>query len=235
MEHFGGGVGAAGIPWLLACAALGAIWIAAASWRSGDGRAVTALRGLLGGLAALGAASASYGLLQLAGLDLRWEWVARGTLPALGLTALIGVVEESAKLLGLVLATPPRAGRRGVLCTAMAVAAVFAVAEAANALAAASWALALARLTFAPVAHALLSAPFAVVLSEARELPLGARIWRLAVAAAASASLHALGNFSLTRPGWGQLGYAAALLLPALWLFVRLPHTRHDRPSPAVR
>ena len=221
MDLIGGGGGAGGTAWLAACAALAAVWVAAASWRAGDRPGAVALRGLLGGLAALGSASVGYGLLELAGLDVRWEWVGRGTLPALGFAAAVGVVEEGAKLLGLVLATPPGAGRRGVLATALSVAAVFAVAEAASVLAAAPWPLALTRLTLAPVAHALLSAPFAMVLAEARALPLGQRSLRLAVAAAASAALHGLGNLGLARPGWGQAVYAAALLAPTVWIFAR--------------
>src|SRR5512142_122305 len=139
-------MGTQGTAWLTICVALAAIWVLALSRRSGDGAAPTAARGVLGGLAALGTAFILYGLMQAAGLDVRWEWIERGAWPALGFAALIGLVEEVAKAAGIALASPAlfRRGReRSVLYTGASVTAVFAIAEALVTLRGASWPVAL--------------------------------------------------------------------------------------------
>ncbi len=213
-----------GPAWLAACASLGAAWILASSWQAEAGTARTALRGLLGGLAALGTASIGYGVLQIAGLDIRWEWITNGAWPALGFAALVGLVEEAAKLAGILLAAPPQeqGGRsRSVLRTTAAVAAVFAIAEATLALHGASWSVALGRAALGPVAHAVLAAPFAVALAEAAGVSRGRLALRLAVTVGVAALLHGFGDWSVARPGWGRLGFAAALLAPTLWLYGR--------------
>jgi RsiW-degrading membrane proteinase PrsW (M82 family) len=216
-------MGTEGLAWLATCAALAVAWVIAASWQPGRTRA-TAVRGALGGAIALAAAWIAYRGLEAAGVPLRWDWLSGGAWPALGAAAAIGVIEEGAKLLGIALAiSPPRRGhrRRNVLGTSAAVAAVFAVAEAALALRGASWPLALSRAALGPVAHALLAAPFAVALAEAAGARPGRVALRVGVAAAIAAALHGFGDFCVARPGWGQVGFAAALLLPALWLFAR--------------
>ncbi len=211
-----------GLAWPISCLALGALWVLAASWRAEGGAARIAFRGLLGGLAALGLASVGYGVVQLSGIDLRWEWIARGAWPALGLAAVVGVVEEGAKLAGIVLAAPPaRHGRRSVLRVATSVAAVFAIAEAALVLGGSSWPVALSRAAFGPVAHGVLAAPFAVALADATGISRPRFTLRLAVAVALAALLHGLGDWSVARPGWGRVGFAAALMAPTLWLYAR--------------
>jgi RsiW-degrading membrane proteinase PrsW (M82 family) len=203
---------------------LGALWLLATSWRAETGTARTALRGLLGGLAALGTAYIGYGVMQIAGLDIQWEWITKGAWPALGFAALIGLVEEAAKLVGIALAAPPReqvARSRGVLRTTAAVAAVFATAEASLALRGASWPVALGRAALGPVAHGVLAAPFAMALAEARGVSRSRLALRLAGAVCLAALLHGLGDWSVARPGWGRAGFAAALLAPTLWLYAR--------------
>ncbi|GEJ58184.1 PrsW family glutamic-type intramembrane protease [Anaeromyxobacter diazotrophicus] len=212
-----------GLAWLAACVALAATWVVAVAWQPGRTGA-TALRGIAGGAIALAAAWLAYRAAAAAGLDLRWEWLSAGAWPALGAAAAIGIIEEGAKLLGIALAvSPPRRGhrRRNVLGTSAAAVAVFAVAEAALALRGASWPLALSRAALGPVAHGLLAAPFAVALAEATAAPRGRLALRVAAAAAIAAALHGLGDFCVARAGWGRFGFAAALLLPALWLFAR--------------
>jgi RsiW-degrading membrane proteinase PrsW (M82 family) len=225
-----------GLPWLAACSALGALWVMGASWNRERGGGATALRGVLGGLAALATAFGAYALVQAAGADLSWGWLSDGSWPALGAAAGIGLIEEGAKLTGIALAvSPPRRGHRrsNVLRTAAAVAAVFAVAEAALAMRGASWSLALGRAALGPVAHALLAAPFVVVLAEASGVSRRQLLLRVGGALLLAAALHGFGDWSIARPGWGQLGFAAVLLAPALWLYA---HARAaERPALSLR
>lgn len=217
-------IGTDGTAWLAACVSLGALWVLATSWRAESGTARTALRGLLGGLAALGTAYIGYGVLQIAGLDIRWEWITKGTWPALGFAALVGLVEEAAKLAGIALAVPSQgegARSRDVLRTTAAVAAVFATAEASLALRGASWPVALGRAALGPVAHGVLAAPFAMALAEATRVSRARLGLHLAAALCFAALLHGLGDWSVARPGWGRAGFAAALLVPTLWLYAR--------------
>ena len=217
-------MGAHGATWLVACAGLGAVWVLAAAWRAEAGTLLAALRGVLGGLAALGTASLSYGLLQVAGLDIRWEWIQKGAWPALGFAALVGLVEEAAKVTGIVLAAPGRlreACARDVLRTTAAVVAVFAIAEALLTLRGASWPVALGRAALGPVAHGVLAAPAAVALAEAAGVSRTRLALRLVIGVALAALLHGLGDWSVARPGWGRAGFMAALLAPTLWLYAR--------------
>jgi RsiW-degrading membrane proteinase PrsW (M82 family) len=227
-------MGTGGHAWLAACVALSAAWILGASWQSEHGTLTTALRGALGGLAAFGIALIGYGLLQIGGVELRWELVAHGAWPALGFAALVGLIEETAKLGGILLATPavlPIGRPRTVLRTTAAVAAVFAIAEATLAARGATWSVALGRAAFGPVAHAVLAAPFAVALAEAAGSPRSRVAVRLAVSLVLAALLHGLGDWSVAQPGWGRVGFAAALLAPTFWLYA---HCR-IRAAAAVR
>jgi len=222
-------MGTHGAAWLAACSALGAAWLLAASWRAETGTVPTAVRGLFGGLAALGTAYIGYGLMQIGGLDVRWEWIERGAWPALGFAALIGLVEEAAKAAGIALAAPAtrREGRaRTVWRTTAAVAAVFAIAEALLTLRGASWPVALGRAALGPVAHGLLAAPVAVALAETTGVSRTRFALRLLLAVTLAALLHGLGDWSVARPGWGRAGFAAALLAPTLWLYA---HARQRR------
>jgi RsiW-degrading membrane proteinase PrsW (M82 family) len=214
-------MGVAGVPWIASCALVGGAWATAASWRAEGGRFRAAFRGALGGAAAVFSASGAFDVIQFAGVDLGWASIERDAWPGLVLALLIGVVEEAAKLAGIVLAAPPRQGARGVLRTAMLVAVVFAVSEAAVGMVGGSWGIALGRAALGPVAHALLSAPMAVVLADAAERPDRLLPVRLALAFAAAATLHGLGDWSIARPVWGRAGFMAALLAPTLWLYVR--------------
>ena len=164
----------------------------------------------------------AYALVQALGVDIRWDWLSAGPWPALGAAAGIGLIEEGAKLAGIALAvSPPRRGNRrsNVLRTAAGAAAVFAVAEAALALRGASWPIALGRAALGPVAHALLATPFAVVLAEASGVSRRRLALRVGGTLLLAAALHGLGDWSIARPGWGQWGFAAVLLAPALWLY----------------
>lgn len=208
------------LTWTLVCLALATAWTVAVSWRAETGTLSAAARGVLGGLAALGTASVAYGLIQIVGVEIRWERVASGAWPALGFAAVIGLVEEGAKLTGIVLAVPSR-GKRNVVQTTAAVAAVFAIAEAAVALRDASWSVALSRAALGPVAHAVLAAPMAVALVEVHPSRRSQRALRLLIAVGFAAALHGLGDWSVAHPRWGRLGFAAAMSAPALWLYVR--------------
>jgi RsiW-degrading membrane proteinase PrsW (M82 family) len=211
-----------GLPWLAFCFAVGAAWTLATSWRVGGKRLAAALRAALGGCAALWTSSGLYGLLQLAGLEIHWSSIESGAWPALGFALLVGVVEEAGKLAGFALAAPPPAeGPGGVLRAAAGVAAVFAVGEAAVTMRGALWHVALGRAALGPVAHALLAAPLAVVLADLSRRSERRFALRLAVAFATAAALHGLGDWSIARPVWGRVGFAAALLAPALWLYAR--------------
>jgi RsiW-degrading membrane proteinase PrsW (M82 family) len=215
-------MGTQGTAWLATCVALAAIWVLALSWRSKDGTAPTAARGVLGGLAALGTAFILYGLMQAAGLDIRWEWIERGAWPALGFAALIGLVEEVAKAAGIALASPAlfqRGRERSVLYTAASVTAVFAIAEALLTVRGASWPIALGRAALGPVAHGVLAAPTAVALAYAAGTSRARLALRLMVAIGLAALLHGLGDWSVARPGWGRMGFAAVLLVPTFWLY----------------
>ncbi|HTP30449.1 MAG TPA: PrsW family glutamic-type intramembrane protease [Anaeromyxobacteraceae bacterium] len=213
-----------GPAWLAACTAVGAVWVLAASWRAEAGTVPAALRGLLGGLAALGTASILYQLMQSVGLDIRWGWIEKDAWPALGFAALVGLVEETAKLAGIAVALPgPRNGGNalGLLRTTVAVAAVFAIAEALFSLRGGSWPVALSRAVLGPVAHGVLAAPFAVVLANAAGVPRARFAARLATGLVLAALLHGFGDWSLARNAYGRVGFAVALLAPTFWLYAR--------------
>lgn len=196
----------------------GALWAGIAAGRAGPGRVPLAARALVAGVAAFGLASAAYELAALLGLSIRWERVLRGDLASVALVALIGAIEESAKLAGIALVVERATTRRKVLAAAGGVAAGFAVLEALLASAGDASAPAMARLALAPVAHALLAIPLAVGLAAALRRPRG-RWVPISAALLASAALHAAGDLSLALPQVGRAGYALALATPALALF----------------
>lgn len=207
---------------LLLAASAATAWTAAGAVRLPGGRVGAVARGLLGGGAAFGLAVSAYGLLQVAGLDLRWDLVAGGGWSALGAALLIGLVEEGAKLGGLALALRQPGRPAVVMATTVGTCAAFAALETVAALSGSPPRQAILRALFAPVAHAVLTVPigFGVALAARR----GRRAGLVAVplALALSAALHGLGNLALAAPRYGRLGFAAALLAPVLALFLHL-------------
>jgi hypothetical protein len=200
-------------------AASGAAWAQLAAWRAGHGRITFTFRALLGGVAAFALAVAAYDLSTLAGLTVRWEGVERADLHAAMLAAAIGLVEEGAKLAGLLLVVDRTLRRRAVAAAAIGVAAAFSALEALSVLKGHASAPVLARAALGPVAHAVLALPLAVGVAAA--LRRSGRAWWLPLLPAlfASASLHAAGDLSLALPRLGPLGYAAALSAPPVILF----------------
>ncbi len=210
---------ATGPTWTAVCAILGALWIVAASLRTRAGFVRSAVRGLLGGIGAIGAASGTFVLLHAFGVAVQWDRLSGDGWVGLATALLIGVVEESAKLVGIVLGLETR-GSRDAYPMTVSVAAVFAVVEAWLAMRGASWPLAATRAVLAPVAHAAFAIPFGFVLSGA---PGGAgpALTRLARALAVASALHGLGDLALAQGGWSRIGFAAAMLVPVLWLYGR--------------
>ncbi len=200
-----------------AAAGSGAAWAQLAAHRAGFRRAF-ALRALLGGAAAFGLAFAAYDLCELAGLPFRWERVLRGDATSVALAGAIGLVEEGAKLAGILLAVDRGYRWRSVLAASIGVAAGFAALESLLVLGGQPPAATLARAALAPVAHALLAAPLAFGVTAA----LGRRPFRwfaLPAALLVSAALHGAADLSLALPDLGRVGYALALAAPALALF----------------
>jgi RsiW-degrading membrane proteinase PrsW (M82 family) len=202
----------------LTAAASGIAWAQLAAWRAGQGKAPFAVRSLLGGAAAFALAVSAYDLSVLAGVNVRWETLERGDEGAVLLAAVIGLVEEGAKLAGLLLVIDRTFRRRTVLAAAIGVAAGFAALEGLAVLRGHASAAVLARAALAPVAHAVLALPLAAGTAIALRYRGG---WlALAPALLASAALHAAGDLSLARPHVGPIGYAAALAAPAVALFL---------------
>jgi hypothetical protein len=204
----------------LACAAAGVAWAALAAWRAREAPARLAARSLLGGAAAFGLAFAAYDLAALAGLEVRWERITAGDLPALALATFVGITEEGAKLVGILLVVERRSRPATALAAAVGVAAGFAALEGLHVLGgAAPLPAVLARSALAPVAHATLAVPLAFAVAD---LPRGPRAWVLLLPAlGASAALHAGADLSLALPNGGRIVHAAVLLGPALWVFAR--------------
>jgi RsiW-degrading membrane proteinase PrsW (M82 family) len=203
----------------LTAAASGAAWAQLAAWRAGHGRPPFAVRGLLGGIAAFALAISAYDLSALAGLDVRWEHLERADLRAALLAGVIGIVEEGAKLAGLLLAVERSFRKRAVFAVAIGVGAGFAALEALFVLKGHSSPAALARALLGPVAHAALALPLAagVAVAVRRER----RRWLPIVPAfLVAAALHAAGDLSLAFPRVGRIGYAAALAAPAVAVFL---------------
>ncbi len=200
------------------CAILGALWVLAASWRLRAGSVRSAVRGVLGGVGAFGAASGMFVLLQAFGVAIQWDRLSGDGWVGLATALLIGVVEEGAKLVGILLALESR-GTRDAYPITVSVAAVFAIAEAGVAMTGASWSLAVTRAVLAPVAHTAFALPMGVVLSGPPGG--GPALGRLARALAVASALHGLGDLALAQGGWSRIGFAAAMLVPVLWLYDR--------------
>jgi hypothetical protein len=199
-----------------AAAGSGAAWAQLAARRAGFRRSF-AVRALLGGAAAFGLAFTAYDLCELAGLPIRWERVLRGDATSVALAGVIGLLEEGAKLAGILLVVDRGYRWRAVLAAAIGVAAGFAALESLVVLGGQPSAAALARAALAPVAHALLATPLAFGITAA----LGRKPLRWAALPAAllvSAALHGAGDLSLALPDVGRVGYALALAAPALAL-----------------
>jgi len=209
---------------VLAVVSLGfaAGWAWLGALRYGGGRSGLVLRGLLGGVAAFGLAHAAYQLLLAAGSDLRWEQLFGGGWGSLRAAALIGLVEEGAKLAGLALAVRAATRPGAVMGTTIAVGAGFAALETALTLSGGPAGLALSRAAFAPVAHAVLAVPLGFGLAVA--LRRGPRAWLtlLPLALALSAALHGAGDLALAAPRFGRLGFALAMCAPVVGLFLHL-------------
>jgi RsiW-degrading membrane proteinase PrsW (M82 family) len=212
------------MPWELAlpltAAGSGAAWAHFAARRAGEGRGALALRALLGGAAAFGIALSAYDLAALAGAEVRFERLARGDAGALLVALAIGLVEEGAKLAGLLLVVERGRGRGAVLAAAAGVAAGFAALEAILVLHGETSAVALARAALGPVAHALLAAPIALAVAAAQTRRSRPWAW-IAPALLASVALHGASDLSLALPRVGSAGFAAALAAPAILAFAR--------------
>lgn len=212
-------------PWELgltiACAASGLGWASYGAWRAGERRGQFPIRSLLGGAAAFGIAVLTYDLASVAGVQIDWERLVRADLGgALLLACTIGVFEEGAKLVGVLLVVERGWRTPAVLAAALGVAAGFAVLEAFTMLYGYGSPLALTRAALGPVAHALLALPVGLSVASWARRARGAR-WHLALGLVVSSALHALGDLSLALPRHGQVGYALALLAPILVLFAR--------------
>jgi RsiW-degrading membrane proteinase PrsW (M82 family) len=214
-----------------ACLLSGIGWVTVGAWRVPGGSFAGAARALLGGGAAFGIALGSYLALEALGLEVSWDRVLAGGSGAVVLAAAIGLVEEAAKLAGIALAVV-RPDRRGeILRATLGVAAGFAALEGVVALSGVGPGVALARALLAPVAHAVLAAPLGLALAASARGGRRAALW-LVPGLLASATLHAAADLSLAAPRFGRIGYAAALLVPALLVFV---HARRTRTGSAAR
>jgi RsiW-degrading membrane proteinase PrsW (M82 family) len=203
----------------LTAAGSGAAWARVAAARVGTAGSGSTVLALLGGVAASGLALAVYEASARLGLAVRWDTIAGGGAAALGCAAAVGLVEEGAKLAGILLVLERGASRAAALASTAGVAAGFAAVEAIVTLRGEPPAPALARAALGPVAHALLSLPLAAGVSVA----VGGRAWRwlaLAASLAGAAALHAAGDLGIALRGAGRLAYAAALSAPALALFL---------------
>ena len=204
---------------LLAVGAFSAAgWARLAAWRSGDARRPSVPFTLLGGAAAFGLALVAYEAAARAGLDVRWEGLARGDGAAFLLAGAIGLVEEGAKLAGLLLVVERGIRTRAALATATGVAGGFSALEALVTFGRDASLVAFTRAALGPVAHALLAVPVALALAPALRgrRPAAALVLPLL----ASAALHGAGDLALALPG-ARAGFVLALAAPALLLFAR--------------
>lgn len=216
----------------IAAAGSAAAWAKLAAWRAGQRTRGFALRALVGGAAAFGLALVAYEGAAKLGLEVRWDRIVRGGTTSFLLAGLIGLVEEGAKLVGILLVVDRGIRTRASLATTAGVAGGFAALETIAVVGRELSAVALARALLAPVAHALLAVPIALAL------PAALRSRRPAVSLAlpllASAALHGSGDLSLALSGvGGHAGYALALVAPAMMLFARARRRAADTP-PAV-
>jgi hypothetical protein len=208
----------------IAAAGSGAAWAKLAAWRAGERTRGFVLRAMLGGAAAFGLALVAYEGAALTGLEVRWEVMTRGDMTGFLLAAAVGLVEEGAKLAGLLLVVERGVRTRTVLAAATGVAAGFASLEALSILGGEPSLLGFSRAALGTVAHALLAVPMALAVAPA----LRARrpVISLALPLLASAGLHGAGDLSLALSGVGYTGYALALTAPALMLFAHAKRRR---------
>ena len=208
----------------IACVASAVAWASYAAWRAGEGARIAA-RALLGGAAACGVAIAAYDVAAALGAPFEWDRLVAARLPAAALLAGgIGLIEEGAKLAGLLLVVERGWRSSAVLCAALGVAAGFASIEALTTLHGSGSPIALARAGLAPAAHALLALPLALGVAVAARR--GAAAWpRVLLGLLGSAALHAAGDLSLASGAAGRIGYALALLAPTVALFARARRT----------
>lgn len=203
------------------CSASAVGWASLGARRAGDGRRSPIAYALFGGAAAFGLAVLAYEALGAAGVRVEWERLVRGELAvAVALAVAVGLVEEGAKLAGILLVVERGWRTSAVLAASVGVSAGFAALEALTTLHGWDSPVALARVALGPAAHALLALPLG--LAVAADAGAERRPWAIiAVGLAVSAGLHAAGDLSLARAPAGQLGYALALLAAPLWVFVR--------------
>jgi RsiW-degrading membrane proteinase PrsW (M82 family) len=213
----------------LAATGAGAAWARLAALRAGERRIGFALHAFLGGAAAFGLALAAYDAAHRLGLDVRWERLAAGDATAFALAAAIGLVEEAAKLAGILIVVQRGVRTPAALAVAGGVAAGFSALETLVTLSGDPSGTAFARAALGPVAHALLLVPIALAVAPALRARRPAVA--LALPLAASAALHGAGDLSLALSGVGYTGYALALAAPALVLFARA--RRRPLPGPA--
>jgi RsiW-degrading membrane proteinase PrsW (M82 family) len=224
-------------PILAGCAAASAVgWTTLAVARAPSMRRELLLRGLLGGTAAFALAFSGYALLDGSGVHVTWEGLLAGGWPAVGLALLIGLVEEGAKLAGILLAARDLSRPGVALALTVGVSAGFAGLEAASALSGAPSTAALGRALLAPVAHAALALPLglAIAWSARHRLPAGLAV--VGPALLVAALLHGASDLSLTTTWPGRLGFAAAMLTPvvALFAYARLRLRAQPVPVPAT-
>ena len=228
------------MPWeillVAGCLASALTWASLGARRVGEARGHLAVHSLFAGAAAFGLAVISYDLLAGAGVRIEWEGLVHGKLPAAaGLAVLIGLVEEGAKLAGILLVVERGWRTPAVLGASVGVSAGFAALEAFTTLQGWGSPVALARVALGPAAHAMLALPVALGVAAAARG--GARAWRsVAVGLVVSTALHAIGDLSLASAPAGRLGYAAALLAAPLWWFLRsrAPRREGHAPVPAA-
>ncbi len=202
---------------VVAPAVLGLTWVVAVARRAPDGALLSATRTVAGGAVAFAAAWWGYALLDQLGLRISWDDLTAGGRGSVVAAAAIGLVEESAKLVGLALSSVgARSGRGQVLRRILGVSAVFASLECAFTLSGAGATVILLRAAFAPIAHAALALPLGLAIAGGRLSP-GRALPALAVAVL----LHGASDLALAIPSVGRLGYAVILSAPVVALHLR--------------
>jgi RsiW-degrading membrane proteinase PrsW (M82 family) len=216
----------------IAAAGSGVAWAKLAARRAGERTGGFALRALLGGAAAFGLALLAYEAAALAGVDVAWERIVRGDATSFLLAASVGLIEEGAKLVGILLVVDRGVRTRAAVAAAVGVAAGFASLETLTVLGGERTLLVFTRAALAPAAHALLAIPVALAVAPALRSRHPAAV--LALPLLASAGLHGAGDLSLALSGVGYTGYALALAAPTLVLYARSRRRRSAAPLPPV-
>lgn len=199
-------------------ALFGLAWVVLVARRAPEGTVRAGARAVAGGAVAVATAWWGYTVLERSGVQVSWTELTAGGRGGAAVAVAIGFVEESAKLLGLAVASlgrrPPRRGE--LLRRILGVSAVFASLECAFTLGEAGAGVILVRAAFAPVAHAALALPLGLAIAGGT---LSLR-WALP-ALAAAVVLHGASDLALAIPSVGRLGYAAVLCAPAVALHLR--------------